>query len=141
MNNYEFFACSAQLKVGNGQRIRLCEDPWMNNRPLKEAFPNLCRIACQTGITLSTVWTSSGRNSQWNMEFRWNLCEEVNAFPQFSQLLDGTTLIDGKGDLKNCRWGRTGNFSVKSAIRVLCKEVRGFLGTRGFGTRNSLSKC
>lgn len=52
LDNYEFSACSAQLQVGDGQRIRLWEDPWLNNKPLKDAFPNLSGIACQTGITL-----------------------------------------------------------------------------------------
>ena len=44
MKAKEDFLAGGTFKIKNGEQERFWEDVWLGDKPLREAYPNLCRI-------------------------------------------------------------------------------------------------
>lgn len=92
----------------------------MTDKPLREVFLNVYAIALRKGISLRTVWANSGRQTQWNIKFRWTFKKgEINEFMQLSHVLENLARLQGRKDSRMWRWESSGKCSVKSTVRML----------------------
>nr|CAN62954.1 hypothetical protein VITISV_018196 [Vitis vinifera] len=80
---WEGIRCRSRFIVGNGRKVKFWKDSWCKDQTLKEAFPNLYRLAVNKDEWVSNAWEGSGESGCWNPHFSrhfndWEL-EEVES--------------------------------------------------------------
>ncbi|XP_016206693.1 uncharacterized protein LOC107647083 [Arachis ipaensis] len=95
------------MEVGNVRSTLFWEDNWLQDGPLKVAFPRLYSMSNQQG-------------SMWRRElFQW----ELELVHQLHERLRQVKLSDGKDDNMVWKFNSKGVFSTKSVVQVLQSET------------------
>ena len=89
---------NSSFKVGKGYRVRLWEDSWCSEVPLRDLFPRLYSLARLKEAKVMEVWENSEQGGGWNLCFErpFNEWEMENV----------ENLIGQK--YQSCRSGQTG---------------------------------
>jgi hypothetical protein len=66
---WELFSKFIRFEVGDGTRIRFWQDVWCGDRPLKESFPVLFRIARNKEAWVSDHMQIMNEEIHWNVQF------------------------------------------------------------------------
>ena len=66
---WEGIRCRSHFIVRNGRKVKFWKDLWCKDQTLKEAFPNLYRLAVDKDELVSNAWEGSGESGCWNPHF------------------------------------------------------------------------
>ena len=117
---WDKFARFVKFKVGDGSRIRLWEDVWCIDVPLKEAFPGLYCLACIKDAYVADSILFRGEDAHWEINFTRTMQDwEIGTISSFLELLYSTTIKRNEEDRMCWRPSLTKGFHVKSYYKVL----------------------
>uniref|UniRef100_A0A2N9GEX2 Reverse transcriptase domain-containing protein n=1 Tax=Fagus sylvatica TaxID=28930 RepID=A0A2N9GEX2_FAGSY len=117
---WDTFSRFVKFKVGDGSRIRLWDDVWCIDVPLKEAFPGLYCLACIKDATVADSILFRGEDAHWEVNFTWTVQDwEIGTISSFLELLYSTTIKRNEEDRMCWRPSLTKGFHVKSYYKVL----------------------
>jgi len=63
------FSNHTRFELGDGSKIKFCEDAWCGEMALKEAFSELYSIACVKEASVAVHLDPSSGSFQWNVSF------------------------------------------------------------------------
>jgi len=120
------FEDRGRWEVGDGKKIRIWEDKWLDNIPLAYKFPRLYSISLDTCCTLSQAGAWYNNCWSWKMRWRRNLfvweCSLVDLLMQSLENKRLTREGGVKADKWIWRYVDSMEFSVKAAYLVLLGE-------------------
>uniref|UniRef100_A0A2N9IUI4 Reverse transcriptase domain-containing protein n=1 Tax=Fagus sylvatica TaxID=28930 RepID=A0A2N9IUI4_FAGSY len=117
---WDTFSRFVKFKVGDGSRIRLWDDVWCIDVPLKEAFPGLYCLACIKDATVADSILFRGEDAHWEVNFTRTVQDwEIGTISSFLELLYSTTIKRNEEDRMCWRPSLTKGFHVKSYYKVL----------------------
>lgn len=104
------------FSIGNGRKVDLWNDKWIEQAPLKQLYPDIYSINQQQNSTIEMVWGEQG----WNLSFRralndWEIDRLASFFGTLEQFKGTSTDADCLIWLRN----KDNKFTVKAAYRVL----------------------
>jgi hypothetical protein len=70
LRGWEVLLRFISFRIGDGSHIIFWHDNWYGNQPLKEAFPELFRIACNKEAWVKDHMQLSNVCIQWNVPFK-----------------------------------------------------------------------
>ena len=120
---WDKFSRMLRFEVGDGTRVRFWDDVWCTDGSLKEAYPELFRIAKDKAAYLADNFQRQGDSIHWEVTFS-RLAQDwkMESFLSFLKILYSVT-ITGLGEDKVC-WqpSKAHIFQVKSYYDTLtCK--------------------
>lgn len=87
-NLWPILEANLHIKVGDGKSTKFWKDIWINQRPLKDSYPDLFLLCNNPEAWVNECWTAHGWNltfrrflNDWEVERVANLLEEIGAFP------------------------------------------------------------
>ncbi|RVW30880.1 putative ribonuclease H protein [Vitis vinifera] len=110
------------FRVGKGNTIRFWTDVWCSDLVLSHCFPHLFGMVVQRNSTVEEMWDQSSGQGNWNLNFLRDFNDwELDTVGEFLHILRGhkPTLEE---DSVLWRQGRSGQFRVKEAYRLLAKS-------------------
>ena len=110
------------LRVGKGNTIRFWTDVWCSESVLSHCFPHLFGMAVQRNSTVEEMWDQSSGQGSWNLNFLRDFNDwELDLVGDFLHILRGHK-PSLEEDSVLWRKGRSGQFKVKEAYRLLAKS-------------------
>ncbi|RVW67649.1 hypothetical protein CK203_063071 [Vitis vinifera] len=67
--DWENIRSRSRLIVGNGRKVKFWKDLWCEDQALKDAFPNLFRLAINKDQWVCDAWEEGGEVGSWNPLF------------------------------------------------------------------------
>ena len=67
--DWENIRSRSRLIVGNGRKVKIWKDLWCKDQALKDAFPNLFRLAINKDQWVCDAWEEGGEVGSWNPLF------------------------------------------------------------------------
>ena len=106
--------------IGNGEKVRFWEDPWLGNTSLASVFWPLYVINEQHGKTVSQVWDGQ----ELKLSFRRNMFEALmNMWLELCSLVEETSLND-EADQILWSYSSHGTYSMQSLYAVInCRGI------------------
>ena len=122
-NGEGWFQQVVTWNVRSGDLVRFWEDPWVNNKSLKELYPRLFSISLNQGMKVGETgfWDSHGWhwNLNWRRErFHWESILE----DELSEVLSRGVMHKDAKDFISWNGDPKGLFSVKSAYGLLANQ-------------------
>ena len=109
------------FRVGKGNTIRFWIDVWCSDSALSHCFPHLFGMAAQN-LTVEEMWDQSSGQGNWNLNFLRDFNDwELDTVGEFLHMLRGHK-PSLEEDSVLWRQGRSGQFRVKEAYRLLTKS-------------------
>ena len=119
-----------RLKLGNGERIKFWEDPWLEEGLLKDLFPQLYAISSQQNTKIASMGWYEGQKWTWILAWKRELSQE-----ELQQEGDLYTLMQQHQPelerVDNILWDGSQNYTVRAfqkafnrgndCDRVICK--------------------
>lgn len=110
----QLFRASTIVKVGNGQRARFWESPWLEGQAPRDIAPNLFKLAWRKNLTVEEElqnlnWT----RGLWNMSSATEIAELVILWGELDRVQ-----LTNEEDVLLWKWTRDGHYTVKSAYDI-----------------------
>ena len=67
--HWENIRSRSRLIVGNGRKVKFWKDLWCEDQALKDAFPNLFKLAVNKDQWVCDAWEEGGEVGSWNPLF------------------------------------------------------------------------
>ncbi|WKA01540.1 hypothetical protein VitviT2T_019818 [Vitis vinifera] len=110
------------FRVGKGNTIRFWTDVWCSDSALSHCFPHLFGMTVQRNSTVEEMWDQSLGQGNWNLIFLRDFNDwELDTVGEFLHMLRGLK-PSLEEDSVLWRQGRSGQFRVKEAYRLLAKS-------------------
>lgn len=117
--------------MGKGNRTFFWEDIWLGDRPLRDWFPRLYRVAKNKKALVQDRFSSGGRDLSWFFYFRRELRSfEEESVVELKAILEAVPLDLGAEDELIWLGDSFGYFSVKSLINLVFLNSEGTLAAQ-----------
>jgi hypothetical protein len=118
---WSIFARFLSFEVGDGSRIRFWDDVWCGGDPLREAFPELYRIARVKEGVVADFLHFRGGSVHWEVNFTRLIQDwELESVSSFLDLLYSVTIHSHEEDKLIWKLSPGKGFQVKSFYNAIC---------------------
>ena len=111
-----------KLVVGNGNKVRFWEDPWINNRPLMQVFSDLYNVSSQKCAIIGNMGWFEGSTWIWTLAWKRELDQdELQHLDDLQAVLSQHYPKSGQED--HISWRGNAKYSVKEIQKHVNLEV------------------
>jgi len=112
------FLQQLRVEVGNGEKTRFWEDPWMQDGVLKQVFPELYKLSTQKHNVIARMGWFEGQEWRWVLAWRRELThEEIQKVDALQRCLQHYKVDQSKDD--RLWWGTEKCYTVKALQKQL----------------------
>ncbi|KAJ9677520.1 hypothetical protein PVL29_022489 [Vitis rotundifolia] len=120
--DWEIIRSRSRFIIGNGRKVKFWKDVWCEDQALKDAFPNLFRLAVNKNQWVRDAWEEQGEVGSWNPLFSRHFNDwEMEEVEGLLRKIHPLVLHSDVEDALSWKINKNGSFSIRSLYRSLTR--------------------